>query len=97
MPIIAHNQQAADLPKIDPRGDLSGVDLAKCAEHVVAVKGILDADQDEYQIADALRDYVNEHLRPDADMYIAVNDQLAADKIISKAQFKNYISLVLEV
>jgi hypothetical protein len=97
MPIIAHNQQPADLPKIDPRGDLSGVDLARCAEHVVAVKGILDADQDEYQIADALREYVNTHLRPDAEMYIAVNDQLAAQKVITKAQFRNYISLVLDV
>lgn len=97
MPIFANNQQPAELPKIDPRGDLSGVDLAKCAEHVLAVKEILDADQDEYEIAQALRDYVREHLRVDLDMYIAVNDQLAADKIITKAQFKKYISLVLDV
>lgn len=96
MPIIAHNLQPAELPKIDPRGDLSRVDLAKCTEHVRAVEGILNADQDEYQIADALREYVNTHLRPDPDMYIAVNDQLAVEKVISKAQFKNYISLVLE-
>lgn len=97
MSIIANNQQPAELPKIDPRGDLSGVDLAICGGHVLAVKEILNADQDEYQIAHALREYVNKHLRVDLDMYIAVNDQLAVDKVITKAQFKKYISLVLDV
>jgi len=96
MAIIATNQQPAE-SRIDPRGDLSGVDPIRCTEHVRAVEAILNADRDEFEIADALRAYVADHLRSDVDMWIAVNDQLAAEKVVSKAQLKNWLSLVLEV
>jgi hypothetical protein len=97
MAIIANNQQLPEVSRIDPRGDLSGVDPIRCTEHVRAIEAILNADTDEYEIADSLRAYVAEHLRADLDMYIAVNDQLAAEKVVSKAQLKNWLSLVLEV
>lgn len=97
MAIIATNQQPAEASRINPRGDLSGVDLTRCTQHVRAIEQILNADQEMYDIADRLRAYVAEHLRADIDMWIAVNDRLAAEKIVSKSQLKNWLSLVLEV
>jgi hypothetical protein len=97
MAIIATSQQLPEASRIDPRGDLSGVDPLRCTEHVRAIEGILNADQDEFEIAQTLREYIGAHLRADLDMYIAVNDQLAAEKVVSKSQLKNWLSLVLEV
>lgn len=94
MAIIAKSQEAAH---IDPRGKLSGVDPIRCTEHIRTIEQILNADQDEFEIADRLRAYVAEYLRADLDMWIAVNDQLAAEKVVSKLQLKNWLSLVLEV
>jgi len=96
MPIIATNQQPAEA-RIDPRGDLSGVNPIRCTEHVREIEKILNADRDEFEIADELRAYVADHLRPDIDMWIAVNDQLATEKVVSKSQLKNWLSLALEV
>ena len=85
------------LPKIDPRGDLSNVDWEKRDKCVNDITDILNSDADEYAIAQKLREYVAAHLNPDAELYMAVNDELAKRGIISKANFKKYISLVLEV
>jgi phage recombination protein Bet len=85
------------LPKIDPRGDLSGVDWEMRDKHVNSVTDILNADLDEFAIAEKLRQYVNAHLNPEPELYMAVNDELAKRGIISKANFRKYISLVLEV
>ena len=84
-----------ELPKIDPRGDISGVDPLAVDLHVAAIGEILQADKDEYQIADLLRAYVREHLYPDPPLYFVVNDTLASRKVITKSQLKNYLSLVL--
>ena len=81
---------------IDPRGD-SFADLDLTDQHCTALAAIFDQDKDEYDIAVDLRAYVAEHLQPDLDLYIAVNDRHAARKIISKLNFKKYMSLVLEV
>lgn len=74
--------------KIDPRGDLSEVDYAMRDKHVQAIKEILDADKEEDVIAAEVREYVHEALLPFHELFITVNDKLAADKIISKAQFR---------
>lgn len=81
---------------IDPRGD-AYADLDVADKHCDALAAIFDQDKDEYAIANDLREYVGEHLRPDHDLYIAVNDRLAERKIITKLNFKKYLSLVLEV
>jgi len=81
---------------IDPRGD-SFADPDLTDTHCDALAAIFDQDKDEYEIAKDLRAYVAEHLQPDLDLYIAVNDRLAARQIISKLNFKKYLSLVLEV
>jgi phage recombination protein Bet len=90
------------LPKIDPRGDTSGVDWELANKHVQAIREIVesvgkdDATKDEYWGAAQLRKYVAQHLAPDPEMYIVVNDKLAAEKVLSKKQFRDYLSLVLE-
>lgn len=81
---------------IDPRGD-SFADPDVVDQHCDYLAAIFEQDKDEFAIADDLRTYVAAHLRPDLDLYIAVNDRLAERKIISKAHFKQYLSLVLEV
>lgn len=77
----------------DPRGDLSGVDPAAVLCHVKAITDILNADADEYAIADMLRTYVADHLQSDQETYIATADKLADDKIITKAQLRKYLQL----
>lgn len=97
MAIIANSQQSPEAANIDPRGDVSGVDPIRCTEHVRAIETILNSEDRQIDIADRLRAYIALHLQADIEMYICVNDQLAAEKIVSKAHLKNWLSLVLEI
>lgn len=81
--------------RVDPRGDTSAVDTTlrdKCASEIT---DILNSDKDENEIAEDLRGYVAEYLQPFPELWITVGDKLAADKIISKANMKKYLSLNL--
>jgi phage recombination protein Bet len=80
-----------DQKRVDPRGDLSGVDWELRDKHVSAIADILSIDKEEIEISRALNEYVNEFLQPFPELYIAVNDKLAADGIISKKNFKAYL------
>lgn len=80
---------------IDPRGD-SFADPDLVDQHCDYIAAIFEQDKDEYAIADDLRAYVAQHLRPNLELYITVNDRLAERNIISKRNFKAYLSLVLE-
>lgn len=82
--------------RIDPRGDLSQVDWEMRDKHVTEIQKILEADKDEHAIADELRAYVNEALQPFPELWIAVGDKLASDRVISKANMKKYLSLNLQ-
>lgn len=75
-------------PKIDPRGDLTDVDYTMRDKHVEELKKILDADKEEHEIAAEVKEYVHEYLMPFQELFITVNDKLAADKTISKAAFR---------
>lgn len=77
----------------NPRGDLSNVDWSIRDRHVSAIADILNEDKEEGQIAETLRQYVAEYLTGFNDLYIAVADELAAQKIIAKAAFKAYLKL----
>jgi phage recombination protein Bet len=77
----------------NPRGDLSNVDWSIRDKHVKAISEILAADAEEAKISDMLREYVAEYLTGFNDLYIAVADELAAQKIASKAQFKAWLKL----
>lgn len=75
----------------DPRGDLSGVDFELRDRHVSSIQDVLNQDKDEYAIADDLRDFETEYLARFPELYIAVLDKLAAEKIISKANWRKYL------
>lgn len=77
--------------KHDPRGDLTGVDFELRDQRVKEIADLLAQDKDEYAIADDLRAYEQEHLARFNELYIAVQDKLAADKIISKANWRKYL------
>lgn len=79
----------------DPRGDLTGVDMSMRDEHVDAITEILNADQEDHQIADTLREYVGDFLVGFNDLYISVADELSARKVASKSQFKAWLKLGL--
>jgi len=80
----------------DPRGDLSQVDTKLRDRHVSAIADILGLDKEETEIAQILRDHVAEHLQSNNELYIAVADELAAQKIASKAQFKAWLRVGVE-
>lgn len=58
------------------------------ARHVEAIKAILDADVYEPEMGAMLRDYCNEHLQRDQELFCEVHDRLAKDKIISRTNFR---------
>lgn len=78
---------------VDPRGDLSQVDHTLRDKHVSSITDILNADVEENAKAQMLRDYVAEFLQPFQELYIAVADELAAQKIATKAQFKAWLKV----
>lgn len=82
--------------RIDPRGDTSDVDWEMRDKHVGAITDILNMDSDEAHIAETLRGYEAEFLQPFQELYITVLDKLAADKIITKANFKKYLKVGTE-
>jgi phage recombination protein Bet len=82
--------------RVDPRGDTSGVDWELRDKAVNDIAGILSADKEEHEIAEMLREYESTRLQPFQELYITVLDKLAADKIISKANFKKYLKVGLE-
>lgn len=77
--------------RVDPRGDTSNVDWELRDQCVSDIAGILSADKDEHEIAEMLREYEGARLQPFQELYITVLDKLAADGIISKANFKKYL------
>ena len=81
---------------INPRGDTSSVDWEMRDRHVSAIADILNDDKEEHEIAASLREYEATHLQPFQELYITVLDKLAADKIITKANFKKYLKVGLE-
>lgn len=83
-------------PGIDPRGDLSSVDLSERDAHVLSIIEILSQDKDDYEIAEDLRAHVKIYLNPEPELFISVADELSRMKVLSKAQFRAYLSLEKE-
>lgn len=77
---------------VDPRGDLSAVDHTEADKWVSDIADILNADKEEHEIAQMLRDAVAEMNRF-PEMYMVVYDKLAKNKIISKANFNAYLKI----
>jgi len=80
------------------RPDTSHIPVEEIANHVKAIQSILDNEEDkyvdEYAIAAAMRDYEATYLNPSPEVYSAVFDSLAKQKIITKARFKEYLKLL---
>lgn len=77
----------------NPRGDLSGVDLAQRDAHVAAIADILsEYGSDENIAAQKFCEYLEAEKLNDVyqELWIAVHDKLAADGIISKTTMKKY-------
>jgi phage recombination protein Bet len=72
--------------RVDPRGDVSGVDWEVRDRHVMAIADILNGEEE--QIHQGIYEYVNEHLMKHPELFITVNDKLAKDGIITKAKFR---------
>jgi hypothetical protein len=85
-------EKPAPLPKLSPRDGLPAADPHEVAQWVQSVKDILDSDVDEYEHAANIRT-IHEQLKGRADIYVAIADELAKQKICSKAEWRNYIKL----
>jgi phage recombination protein Bet len=80
--------------RVDPRGDLSGVDWEARDKHVTAIADLIaEYGSDEIVAAYEFRTYVQKHLQSDQELYITVHDKLAADGIISKSTMKKYMKM----
>jgi phage recombination protein Bet len=79
--------------KVDPRGDFTGVNYELRDRHVNAIIDLMNQDKNEAEISADLNAYVDEHLNRFQELYITVLDKLAADKIVSKANWKKYLAL----
>lgn len=82
--------------RLDPRGDTSGVDFEAANKHVSAIADILNADKDEDEIAQMLRDYDHEAFAGFPEMAIVVSDKLAKEGVCSKAAYKKWLKLGIE-
>jgi hypothetical protein len=76
---------------VDPRGDLSSVDAVERDRLVSDIRSVVtEYASDEKQLAQKIREFHEELARNDQ-LYIAVADELAAKKIMSKANWKTYV------
>jgi phage recombination protein Bet len=83
--------------RVDPRGDTSGVDWEMRDKHVAAITDLCNEyGNDDAQLGPKLRDYVDTYLQPFPELYITVNDKLAEDGILTKANFKKLMKIGLE-
>lgn len=87
---------SVDSKRIDPRGDLSGVDNEMVMERYSTIVDLLNQDKETHQIAEDLRQYDAEALQPFAELYSCVLDKLAREKIITKSKWKEYLKIGLE-
>jgi phage recombination protein Bet len=78
--------------RMDPRGDVSGVDWELRDKHVSAIADLCsEFGSDEAALVPLLKDYVNTYLREFQELFITVADKLAADGILSKANFRKLL------
>jgi phage recombination protein Bet len=75
-----------------PRPDMSGVDVTLRDRWVGTITDILAQDKDEYAIADDLREVNDELMKLDA-LAIAVFDELAMRKIVTKAHYRKWLTV----
>lgn len=83
--------------RINPRGDLTGVDTTLRDKRVAEITDLINEyGSDENKLAEVLQDYHKTYLNPFPELWITINDKLAADGIVSKANMRKLLSLVLK-
>lgn len=83
--------------RIDPRGNTSEVDTKLRDKRVTEITDLVNEyGNDENALADKFREYHAEYLQPFPELFIAVNDKLAKDGVISKGALKKLMSLGLQ-
>lgn len=76
--------------KIDPRGDLTGVDFALRDKHVTEIVKLFDElGSDEAKLGPALKDYVQTNLAGFQELQITVWDKLVADGTATKSYLRS--------
>jgi phage recombination protein Bet len=86
----------ASTPRIDPRGDVSQVDNDMVLDRYSTITDLLNEDKEEHEIAESLRQYEAEKLMPFPELYMVVQDKLAKEGIISKANWKKYLKIGID-
>lgn len=82
--------------RIDPRGDTTGVDTKLRDKRVTEITDLVNEyGSDENELANQFRQYHAEYLQPFPELFIAVNDKLAQDGVVSKGALKKLMSLGL--
>lgn len=93
----AERIKEAEIGRIDPRPDTTHIPPEEIDKHFKAVRAILDNEEDKYPdefaIADGLRAYHEIFLNPFPEVYSAMLDRLAKEKVISKSKFREYLAL----
>lgn len=83
-------------PTGNPRGDTSGVDWEIANKHVKAITDILNADKEEAEIAQMLRDYDTEAFAGFQELAIVVADKLQKEGVCSKAAYKQWLKVGID-
>lgn len=79
--------------RIDPRPDTSNVDFELVEKYIAQVRDIFEVDAEEYEHGRMLRSLHAELVKDDA-LYTAVLDKLAETKVLSKAAFNKYLTMM---
>lgn len=83
--------------RVDPRGDLSNVDVTLRDKRVSEIADLIaEYGSDQNLLAKNLQEYHEVNLQPFPELWIAVNDKLAADGVVSKANMRKILSLALK-
>jgi phage recombination protein Bet len=92
---LSQTEETSITGRVDPRGDVSGVDWELRDKHVNAITDLLaEYGSDEPVAAAKFREYIEaQRLNEFQELWITVHDKLAADGIISKATMKKYMKV----
>lgn len=93
----AERIKEAEIGRIDPRPDTTHIPPEEIDKHFLAMRAILDNEEDKYvdefAQADALRAYHEIFLNPFPEVYSAVLDRLSKEKVISKSKFRQWMEM----
>lgn len=84
-------KEALMVNRNDPRGNAEA-DEAVVSQHFAAITAITNEDIEEHAMAVKIRDYINEHLAKNQELYILVADKLAVAKVITKTGLRQIMA-----